>query len=142
MAQKGLSRLVAHHVDFTIRPSPLLVEPDIGIRIDRQRMDLERKITLHRSNAEAIRVMLHWEAVTQAGRQRMSALSPEAALQELKPREPIFHRRQYGTTRGALDGMTDEAFWEVGASGRVYRRDYCISTLLEFYKNPEPHDYL
>ena len=71
----------------------------------------------------------------------MSALSPEAALQELKPREPIFHRRQYGTTRGDLEEMTDEAFWEVGASGRVYRRDYCISTLLERYKNPEPHDW-
>ena len=71
----------------------------------------------------------------------MSALSPEAALQELKPREPIFHRRQYGTTRGALEEMTDEAFWEVGASGRVYRRDYWISTLLERYKNPEPHDW-
>jgi hypothetical protein len=72
----------------------------------------------------------------------MINLSPEAALEELKPREPIFHRRSYGTSRECLEGMTDEAFWEVGASGRVYDRQYVISNLLERYKDPEPHDWI
>jgi hypothetical protein len=72
----------------------------------------------------------------------MINLSRKAALEELKPREPIFHRRSYGTSRESLEGMTDEAFWEVGASGRVYDRQYVISSLLERYKDPEPHDWL
>ena len=46
----------------------------------------------------------------------MTDLSPESALEELKPREPIFHKRSYGTSLEALEAMTDEAFWEVGAS--------------------------
>ena len=71
----------------------------------------------------------------------MSGLSPKSALEQLKPREPIFHRRSYGTSRDALEAMTDDAFWEVGASGRVYNREYVISTLLERYKGPEPHDW-
>ena len=71
----------------------------------------------------------------------MSGLSPKSALEQLKPREPIFHRRSYGTSRDALEAMTDDAFWEVGASGRVYHREYVISTLLERYKGPEPHDW-
>jgi hypothetical protein len=71
----------------------------------------------------------------------MSGLSIEAALEQLKPREPIFHRRSYGTSRDALEAMIDEGFWEVGASGRVYRREYVISNLLERYKSPEPHDW-
>ena len=38
--------------------------------------------------------------------------------------------------------MIDDAFWEIGASGKVYRRDYVIETLLERYaKGPEPHDW-
>ena len=69
----------------------------------------------------------------------MTDLSLESALEELKPREPIFHRRSYGTRLEDLEAMTDEAFWEVGASGRVYHREF--SNLLERYKSPEPHDW-
>jgi len=32
--------------------------------------------------------------------------------------------------------MTDEGFWEVGASGRRYDREYVIRTLLERYSSP------
>jgi hypothetical protein len=38
--------------------------------------------------------------------------------------------------------MTDDAFWEIGASGRIYPRAHVIETLLERYeKGPEPHDW-
>jgi hypothetical protein len=52
-----------------------------------------------------------------------------AVLEELKRREPIFHRPEWGTTRGDFDNMTDAAFWEVGASGRRYSREFILDTL-------------
>lgn len=55
-------------------------------------------------------------------------------LKELKQREPIFHRREFGTSRAALENMTSESFWEIGASGRKYTRKDVINTLLERYR--------
>jgi hypothetical protein len=37
--------------------------------------------------------------------------------------------------------MTAEDFFEIGASGRIYRRDFAISNLPERYKQPERHDW-
>lgn len=63
-------------------------------------------------------------------------------ITELSAREPIFHRRKFGTTRGDLERMTVEAFWEIGASGKVYQRDQVIDTVLKrFADGPEPHDW-
>lgn len=65
-----------------------------------------------------------------------------AILKELSAREPIFHRREFGTSRPELDGMIDPDFWEVGASGKIYQRSFVIETLLERYQSgPEPHDW-
>ena len=50
-------------------------------------------------------------------------------LKELIPREPIFHRPEFGTTRADLESMTEETFWEVGASGRRYSREYVLDEL-------------
>ena len=50
-------------------------------------------------------------------------------LQELRSREPIFHRPEIGTTRPDFERMTDEGFWEVGASGRRYSRDHVLDVL-------------
>jgi hypothetical protein len=36
--------------------------------------------------------------------------------------------------------MTDEAFWEVGASGRRYSRDFVIETLIDRYSRPYVDD--
>jgi hypothetical protein len=52
-----------------------------------------------------------------------------AILEELKRREPIFHRPELGTTRGDYEKMTDPGFWEVGASGRRYSREFILDTL-------------
>jgi hypothetical protein len=57
-------------------------------------------------------------------------------LNELKQREPIFHRPEFGTTRQDFEQMTDPAFWEVGASGRRYSRAYVLDTLEKRAQNP------
>lgn len=56
--------------------------------------------------------------------------------EELIKREPIFHRLEWGTTRTDFENMTDVAFWEVGASGHRYSREFVWSVLEERYKNP------
>jgi hypothetical protein len=57
-------------------------------------------------------------------------------LDELMQREPIFHRPELGTTRQDFEQMTDPTFWEVGASGRRYNREYVLNTLEKRYQNP------
>jgi hypothetical protein len=57
--------------------------------------------------------------------------APELAdvLRELSAREPIFHRAEFGTSRVDFERMTLESFWEVGASGRRYSREYVLDSL-------------
>jgi hypothetical protein len=50
-------------------------------------------------------------------------------LQELQRREPLFHRPEFGTTRAAFAALMSDDFWEVGASGRVYSRQYVLDVL-------------
>jgi hypothetical protein len=50
-------------------------------------------------------------------------------LQELRSREPVFHRPEFGTTRADFEGMTAAGFWEVGASGRRYSREHVLDVL-------------
>ncbi len=52
-----------------------------------------------------------------------------AVLDELKQREPIFHRPELGTARRDFENMLDPSFWEVGASGRRYSREFILHTL-------------
>ncbi len=57
-------------------------------------------------------------------------------LEELRQREPIFHRPEFGTTRADFESMTEPTFWEVGASGRCYSREFALETLEKRYANP------
>src|SRR5271170_5719835 len=50
-------------------------------------------------------------------------------LEELKRREPIFHRPEFGTTRADFDDMMHADFWEIGASGNRYSREYVLAEL-------------
>lgn len=50
-------------------------------------------------------------------------------LEELKRQEPIFHHPELGNTREDFNRLTDEDFWETGASGQRYSREYVWSTL-------------
>ncbi len=58
------------------------------------------------------------------------------ATEALRAREPIFHRPELGTSRAHFERMTDEDFWEVGASGRVYGRDFVLDNLERRYSSP------
>jgi hypothetical protein len=66
------------------------------------------------------------------------ATDPELAgiLDELSSREPIFHRSEFGTARADFEKMTDEAFWEVGASGRRYSRKFVLDVLEKRFSAP------
>ena len=59
-----------------------------------------------------------------------------AIQEDLIRREPIFHRLEFGTTRADFENMTEPEFWEVGASGRRYSREYVWSVLEDRYKKP------
>ena len=61
-----------------------------------------------------------------------------AVLEELRRREPIFHRPEFGTTRADYLAMTVEDFREVGASGNRYSRDYVLDVLDERRRDPQP----
>lgn len=58
-------------------------------------------------------------------------------LEELKKQEPIFHHPGPNPKRSDLESLMEEHFWEVGASGRRYSREFCIDTLMERYKHQE-----
>ena len=57
-------------------------------------------------------------------------------LNELIQREPLFHHPEFGRTREDFEAMTAPDFWEVGASGRRYSREYVISGVVERYEDP------
>lgn len=59
-------------------------------------------------------------------------------LEELIHREPIFHRPEFGTSRADFENMTAADFWEVGASGRRYSREYVLEVLEE--RHSKPHE--
>ena len=52
-----------------------------------------------------------------------------SVLEELRRREPIFHTREFGTTLADFEKITTPEYWEVGASGRRYSREFILRTL-------------
>jgi hypothetical protein len=62
-------------------------------------------------------------------------------LNELIRREPIFHRPELGTTRVDFENMMVTDFWEVGASGRRYSRDYVLDALEKRHAAPYIDDW-
>jgi hypothetical protein len=61
-----------------------------------------------------------------------------AILAELSNREPIFHRPEFGTSRADFERMTADNFWETGASGRRYSRNFVLDSLEK--RHHAPHD--
>ena len=57
-------------------------------------------------------------------------------LEELKSREPIFHRPEFGTTRADFETMMHPGFWEIGASGRRYSREFVLTELEKRHRHP------
>jgi hypothetical protein len=50
-------------------------------------------------------------------------------LQELSVREPIFHRPRYALTQADFARLMAPCYWEFGASGQRYTRDFILETL-------------
>lgn len=57
-----------------------------------------------------------------------------AVRDEVMRRKPLFYRAEFGTTRQDFERMTAPEFWEVGASGRRFSRQFVLSTLEGRYK--------
>jgi len=57
-------------------------------------------------------------------------------LAELTKREPIFHRPEFRTTRADFERMTVEDYWETGASGRRYSRQFVLDQLERRFSVP------
>jgi hypothetical protein len=62
-------------------------------------------------------------------------------LDELRRREPIFHRPEWGNTRADHERMTAVDFWEIGASGRRYSRAFVLDLLERREPDPEEHTW-
>lgn len=56
-----------------------------------------------------------------------------AILHELAAREPIFHRPEI-TAKEEVEHLTVEDFWEIGASGRIYDRQFVIDEIERRHK--------
>jgi hypothetical protein len=66
--------------------------------------------------------------------------NPATILEELSAHEPIFHRPEHGTTRADFENMTLPDFWEIGASGSIYSRDYVLAELERRHSQPQEKD--
>ncbi len=55
--------------------------------------------------------------------------SLQRVTEELAAREPIFHRPEFGTSRADFEAMMDDGFFEVGASGKKYSRQFVLEAL-------------
>jgi hypothetical protein len=68
----------------------------------------------------------------------MAAETEIDILAQLTTREPIFHRFEHLQgrlpTRAALEAMAAPGFFEIGASGRLYTRDFILDTLEERHR--------
>lgn len=62
-------------------------------------------------------------------------------LDELRQQEPLFHRSELGTRREDLEHIAEAGFWEVGASGRRYSREYVLSASAARYASGEPDEW-
>ncbi|HLP18627.1 MAG TPA: DUF4440 domain-containing protein [Bacteroidota bacterium] len=58
-------------------------------------------------------------------------------LDELMHLEEIFHHPGPGMTRADFERMTEPDFWEVGASGRRYNRDFVSDVLEDRVRHPD-----
>jgi hypothetical protein len=63
-----------------------------------------------------------------------------AVRDELASHEPVFHRPEWGTTRADFERMTAAGFWETGASGRRYSREFVLDELERRYASPPLDD--
>ena len=61
-------------------------------------------------------------------------------LDELMRLEPIFHTEAFGRSAEAFATRMDENFWEVGASGRRYSREFILENARQIAGADEEHE--
>ena len=82
------------------------------------------------------------DGVSMSGSDHISPQVLRAVSDELQSLEPIFHHPELGTSTHFYERMTDRDFWEVGASGRVYHRDFIIENLVDRYSKSFEDNWL
>ncbi len=66
----------------------------------------------------------------------MDSAEIKEITEELKSQEPIFHRFSPNVSKDEIDAIMTNDFWEVGASGEIYKREEVLSTVVTRYQNP------
>jgi hypothetical protein len=66
----------------------------------------------------------------------LAARPADEVLRELVALEPLFHHPEQGTTRDDFAALMTDDFWEVGASGAIYDREYVLDVLEERAAQP------
>jgi hypothetical protein len=63
-------------------------------------------------------------------------------LEELKRLEPLFHGAAVGATPQWFEELVTEEFWEVGASGRRYSREFALGVLKTRGRDPTEDEWV
>jgi len=63
-------------------------------------------------------------------------------LKELSALEPVFHTPEAYSTLDAVENMMAPSFWEIGASGQRYSREYVRKVLSERLNNPKTENWI
>jgi hypothetical protein len=58
-------------------------------------------------------------------------------VDELRAREPLFHHPELGD----FESLMEPDFWEIGASGRRYDRDFVLAELEKRYSAPHRDEW-
>src|ERR1700750_927138 len=70
----------------------------------------------------------------------ISSENEAETLAQLIAQEPIFHRFEHlqgrAPMRADFEALAAPDFFEIGASGRLYTRDFVLQTLEERHRNP------
>jgi hypothetical protein len=82
------------------------------------------------------------ETEGEVGTALLTSLGLHGATEELRRLEPIFHTATFGTTRRHFENMTDVEFWEIGASGQRYEREFVLDRLESRPPNPAEANWL
>lgn len=67
-------------------------------------------------------------------------MDPDRVRSELHALEPIFHHSPPGSDRAEFESFIADDYWEVGASGAVYSREFVLDTVVERHRLPASVD--
>ncbi len=68
-------------------------------------------------------------------------MTDSTTTKALRRREPLFHRRDLVSSAADADREMAPEYWEIGASGRRYSREFVLATLTErFTRGPDAYD--